>query len=147
MSEIIGDKVYVGQIDIGNRAYIGNRAVIGHNTTIEEGAEIKDLTAINPNFTVPAYQIWDGSPGKHVGMVDQAKMTPLSEAGPLHRAAHNVTYAVSYIVMLMLGLLPIFPAFYILYNLDNWIDGSETVDYTPFPGPCCPCSPGRQPLC
>ena len=128
--EIIGDKVYVGQIDIGDRAYIGNRAVIGHNTTIERGAEIRDLTAINPNFTVPAYQIWDGSPGKHVGMVDPAAMKPLSEAGPLRRAAHNVTYAISYIVMLMLGLLPIFPAFYILYNLDNWIDGSETVDYT-----------------
>lgn len=126
--EVIGDKVYVGKIIIGNGVATGNCAVIGHNVTIGDDAQIRDLTAIASGTTIGAAEIWDGSPGKKIGMVDLAELPPIAEASTLRRVTHNVIYTVSYILVTMFGLLPIFPAFYVLYNLDAVINGVNDYD-------------------
>ena len=77
---------------------------------------------------IPDAEIWDGSPARKTGMVDVAALPPVAEASKLRRATHAVIYSISYIVMLMFGLLPIFPAFYVLYNLDAIINGVNDYD-------------------
>jgi non-ribosomal peptide synthetase-like protein len=127
--EVIGNQVFVGRIEIQDGALTGNSCVLCRDTVIGKDAQLGDLTCIAEGGRVGNQEIWDGSPAKKVGMVDMAELPPIAEASPLRRTLHGATYAVSYILMLMLGLLPIFPAFYVLYNLDNWFDGKATQDY------------------
>ncbi len=126
--EIVGNEVHVAPIIIGNDAYIGNSSVICGGAVLEEGAEVADLTVVLPGQTVGAYEQWDGSPARKTGMVDRDSLPPFAEASKATRITQNIGYCVSYIVMLMLGLLPIFPAFFVLYNLDSLFDGAE--DYS-----------------
>ena len=126
--EIIGNEMIVGRIDIGNDAYIGNSCVIGWDARISDGAELGDLTAIRPGTHVRALEAWDGSPARKIGVVDLKEHGEFPEASPLRRFIHACVYSVSYVVVLMLGLLPIFPAFYILYNLDYFVDGAHDYD-------------------
>ncbi|MGE3246356.1 MAG: amino acid adenylation domain-containing protein, partial [Beijerinckiaceae bacterium] len=127
--EVIGNKVYVGTIDIRDGALTGNCAVISRDVVIGKDAHVGDLTALSAGTIVGDGEIWDGSPAKKTGMVDVAALPPVAEASALRRFSHGVVYSASYILMLMLGLLPIFPAFYVLYNLDGWFDGKGTQDY------------------
>lgn len=128
-AEVIGDKVHIGAISVGEGAYTGNCSVFGPNVHIGRDAQIGDLTALLSGTIVPDGEIWDGSPARKTGMVDIAALPPVAQASVLRQSVHGVIYVLSYIVILMLGLLPIFPAFYVLYNLDNWIDSKGTVDY------------------
>lgn len=127
--EVIGNKVFVGTITIHEGAMTGSSAVLGRDVVIGKDAHVLDLTAIAPGTQVGEAEIWDGSPARKTGMVDVAALPPVAEATVLRRSVHNVIYSVSYVFMLMLGLLPIFPAFYVLYNLDSFIDGKGTQDY------------------
>jgi non-ribosomal peptide synthetase-like protein len=128
-TQVIGDKMHIGPISIGDGAYTGNCSVFGPNVHIGRDAQIGDLTALLSGTIVPDAEIWDGSPARKTGMVDVAALPPVAQASALRRSVHGVIYVLSYIVILMLGLLPIFPAFYVLYNLDNWIDSKGVVDY------------------
>ena len=127
--EVSGDKVFIGTISIGEGAYTGNCGVFSRDTSVGKDAQTGDLTALGPGMSIGDGEIWDGSPARKTGMVDLASLPPIAEASPLRRAVHGTIYSFSYIVILMLGLLPIFPAFYVLYNLDNWIDGKDGLDY------------------
>ena len=121
--EVVGNEVIVGPIEIGPDAYTGNSCVLGPGSRLERGAELSDLTYIPGGRTVGAYEHWDGSPARKVGMVDVASLPPQAEAGPARRAVQGTVYAVAYVVILMLGLVPIFPAFYVLYNLNTLFTG------------------------
>jgi len=125
---VIGNEVIVGPIEIGADAVLGNSCVLGPNTKVERGAELKDLTVVQEGMTIPAYEQWDGSPSRKVGMVDPGEFPPFPEAKAGQRAAQMGAYVVGYIAMLMLGLLPIFPAFYVLYNLDSLLTGRISYD-------------------
>ncbi len=126
--EVIGNQVHVGMIRVGDGACTGNCVVMSRDVTIGTDAQIKDLSALKAGTIVADAEIWDGSPAKKIGMVDVAALPPIAEASTLRRATHAVIYSVSYIFMLMFGLLPIFPAFYVLYNLDAMIDGVNDYD-------------------
>jgi non-ribosomal peptide synthetase-like protein len=125
--EVIGDKVYVGRITIGADAAIGNAVVIGPNATVGEGAEICDLTCIPAGMHVRPWEKWDGSPAQKIGMVDRE--------GQAERVVRTLGYVLAYLVVTMMGLLPIFPAFYVLYQADGWISGDVdyVVDYAMLP--------------
>ena len=125
---VIGNEMIVGTIEIGDDVTTGTSCTLAPNTRLEKGAELGDLTAIGAGTVVPAYQRWIGSPAKKIADVDPNEADAFPEVGAVTRALQNATYAASYVVMLMLGLLPIFPAFYILYNLDALLDGQA--DYS-----------------
>jgi non-ribosomal peptide synthetase-like protein len=121
--EVIGGLVYVGTIHIGADAHIGNGCVIGHNTKLGDGCEIGDLTAIAPGTIIGDYEKWDGSPARKVGMVDKETLDDHPEASDTTRFWQGVGYFFAYNLIMMVGLLPIFPAFSVLYNIDNWTSG------------------------
>ena len=126
--EVIGNQVHVGRIDIGADARVGNGCVIGYGVTIGDGAEIGDLTSMPAGTTVGPYERWDGSPATHVGTVEPSSLPEHPELGKVMRVLRTMGYFIVYNIGMIIGLLPIFPAFYVLYNLDNWI--SQESDYT-----------------
>ncbi len=121
--EVVGNLVYVGTIEIGADAHIGNGCVVGHNAKLGEGCDLADLTAIAPGGVVGDFEKWDGTPAKKIGMVDKAALPEHPEASPRTRFWQGIGYFFAYNLIMMIGLLPIFPAFYVLYNIDNWTSG------------------------
>jgi non-ribosomal peptide synthetase-like protein len=126
--EFSANEMIIAPVEIGACAHIGNACVISGGATVSEGAELRDLTCVLPGQTVPAWEVWDGSPPRKVGMVDRAALPTHPEASAPKRVALGFGYFGVYTLMLMIGLVPIFPAFYVLYNLDYVIGGE--LDYT-----------------
>jgi non-ribosomal peptide synthetase-like protein len=126
--EYSGNEMIIAPVEIGAYAHIGNACVISGGSTVSEGAELRDLTCVLPGQTVPAWEVWDGSPPRKTGMVDRASLPVHPEASRPKRALLGMGYFVVYTLMLMIGLVPIFPAFYVLYNLDYLIGGE--LDYS-----------------
>jgi non-ribosomal peptide synthetase-like protein len=125
---VVGNEVIVGPVEIGRGSTIGNGCALGPNTRLEEGAELADLTAIQEGMIVPAFERWDGSPARKVGTAPSfAELSPPS-ASPARRAVQLAVYAGGYVVVVMLGLVPIFPAFYVLYNLDSLWTGESNLE-------------------
>lgn len=125
---VIGNEMVIGTIEIGDDVTTGTSCTLAPNSRLERGSEIGDLTVVPEGTIIRAYEKWIGSPARKVADLDPHENEPFPEVGTATRWLQNTTYAVSYIVMLMLGLLPIFPAFYILYNLDALLDGQ--MDYS-----------------
>ncbi len=122
-TEVVGNEIIVGPVTIGADCHVGNSCVLGTGAKLEEGVELADLTSISAGVTIKAGERWDGSPARKTGMVDTAALPAFPQAGPARRAVLIGAYALGYMVMLMIGLVPIFPAFYVLYHLDNFFTG------------------------
>ena len=133
--EVVGNEMFIGTIAIGDGAVTGNSCVMSCNTSLGAGAELGDLTAVGPGIAIPAYEHWDGSPARKLGEVDRAAIPDHPTASAALKAIHTVIYMAGYVMTQMLGLLPIFPAFYVLYNLDALLDTAQdnTVAWSTLP--------------
>jgi non-ribosomal peptide synthetase-like protein len=116
--EVIGNEVHVGGIEIGAGAQVGNASVIAGNVTIGAGAELADLTLVGAGACIGMYERWEGTPARFIGYVNPTADLPHPEIGGLARAAQTIGYFIAYNLVMMVGLLPIFPAFYILAHMD-----------------------------
>lgn len=123
--EVIGNEVHVGQIDIGIGAMVGNASVIGADTVIGDHAEIGDLTAIPAGARIGVGERWDGAPARLIGRAEAAHLPPHPSIGWLPRALQGIGYFIAYNLVMMVGLLPIFPAFYLLAHLDAMTFGDR----------------------
>jgi non-ribosomal peptide synthetase-like protein len=128
-ARVDGNELVIGTIDIGSEVYIGSSCVIEENVVIEEGAELGDLTAIGGGGRAGAWEVWDGSPGRKVRMVDRAALDPPSTASSARRGIMAVLYGVLLLAIPPLGLLPIFPAFWVFDRIDDLI-GTADFDRT-----------------
>ncbi|MGB6176127.1 MAG: Pls/PosA family non-ribosomal peptide synthetase [Methylocella sp.] len=128
-ARVEGNELVIGTIDIGARAYVGSSCVIEENVVIEEGAELGDLTAIGAGGRAGAWEVWDGSPGRKVRMVDRAALDPPSTASRARRGIMALMYGVLLLAIPPLGLLPIFPAFWVFDRIDDLI-GTADFDRT-----------------
>ncbi len=127
--EAIGDKLIIGRITIGSDVCAGASVVLGHGSVIGDHAEIGDLTAIAPDTRVGEAEIWDGSPARKIGMVDLASLPEQAQASPHRRAAMTAFYALMLIVVPPISLLPIFPAFWLFDQIDDWISSWSEISY------------------
>jgi non-ribosomal peptide synthetase-like protein len=123
--EVVGNEVIVGPITIGADVHIGNSCVIGSGAELEQGVVLNDLTSVAPDQKVEAFTHLDGSPPRKIGVVDLKELPPFPEVTRVRRLTLGAGYIAAYIVILMIGLVPIFPAFYVLYNLDSLFDGTQ----------------------
>ncbi|BDV38161.1 peptide synthetase [Methylocystis bryophila] len=120
-ARVEGNELVIGTIEIGADAYVGSSCAIGEDVVIGEGAALEDLTSLPSGTLVGARQIWAGSPGRHIGEVDEAKLDPQVEPGPARRAVMTALFALFALLIPPIGLLPIFPAFYVFDKLDAWM--------------------------
>ncbi len=120
-ARVEGADFVIGRIDIGADAYIGSSVVIEENCVIGAGAELRDLTSIPAGTRIGEREIWDGSPGKHVGMVDVEALPAEAQASRARRFANAGVYVAMLLILPPLGLLPIFPAFWVFDRIDDWL--------------------------
>ena len=120
-TRVEGNEFIVGRISIGKDAYVGTSCVIEGDVVVGEGAELRDLTAISGGTKIGAWEIWDGSPGNKVGMVDQDALDTPPETTPQRRAYQTFLYTILLLIIPPLGLLPIFPAFWLFDKVDAWL--------------------------
>ena len=127
--EVIGNEMIVGRIDIGNDCYIGTSVTIGDSCVIEDHAELKDLTALKPGTFVPRGEMWDGSPGRKIGIVDTDSLPEHADASPKRRFAFNMYYIAMLLALPPISLLPIFPAFMLFDKVDEFISKYSDISY------------------
>jgi non-ribosomal peptide synthetase-like protein len=127
--EAVGDKLILGRITLGKDIYAGSSVVFGHDSVIGDHAEIGDLTAIPAGTHVGKAEIWDGSPARKTGMVDLDSLPPQAEASPQRRALMTAFYVFMLVVLPPISLLPIFPAFWLFDQIDDWIATWSDVSY------------------
>jgi non-ribosomal peptide synthetase-like protein len=128
-ARIEGNELIIGRVDIGAQAYIGSSCVIEDDVVIGEGAELQDLTSIGAGGRVGAWESWDGSPGRKTGMVNRDELDAPSEAPLVQKRVMTLMYLVLLLAIPPLGLLPIFPAFWVFDRIDDLI-GTADIDRT-----------------
>jgi non-ribosomal peptide synthetase-like protein len=121
-----GAEMIVGPIEIGPDCNIGSGCVIEDYCVLEEGAEMRDLTAIAPRTRLAAWEIWDGSPGRCIGSVDKESLRPFAQVGALKRAVQNFLYVLMLLAIPPVGLLPLFPAFWVFDRIDEYLGLAAT---------------------
>ncbi|POR56539.1 Pls/PosA family non-ribosomal peptide synthetase [Bosea psychrotolerans] len=127
--EAMGDKLIIGRISIGKDVSAGASVVFGHGSVIGDHAEICDLSAIPPQTHVGEAEIWDGTPARKTGMVDLASLPPQAQASTRRRAAMTAFYVAMLIVLPPVSLLPIFPAFWLFDQIDDWVASWSEISY------------------
>ncbi|ARJ67358.1 peptide synthetase [Magnetospirillum sp. ME-1] len=130
-AEAVGDELVIGPIRIGDDAFIGTSCMISHGVVIETGGEVGDLTSIAPDTRVGRYEHWDGSPGRKVGMVDEAALPQAAHATVGRKLALTILYGLMLVVLPPISLLPIFPAFFIFERLSDYFVGGEYATILP----------------
>ncbi|HYP56691.1 MAG TPA: Pls/PosA family non-ribosomal peptide synthetase [Beijerinckia sp.] len=130
-ARVEGNELIIGTIDIGAQAYIGSSCVIEENVVIGEGAELGDLTSISAGTKVGAWESWDGSPGTKIGPVNRDALDQPPSASSAWRGLMGVMYTVLLLAIPPLGLLPIFPAFWVFDRIDDLI-GVADIDHTTY---------------
>ncbi|MGB8898797.1 MAG: Pls/PosA family non-ribosomal peptide synthetase [Methylocella sp.] len=128
-ARVEGNELIIGTIEIGANAYIGSSCVIEENVVIEEGAELGDLTAIGAGGRIGSWDVWDGSPGRKVRKVDRVALDVPPTASRARRGIMAIMYGVLLLAIPPLGLLPIFPAFWVFDRIDDLI-GTADFDRT-----------------
>ncbi|MHB2169635.1 Pls/PosA family non-ribosomal peptide synthetase [Alsobacter sp. R-9] len=128
-AEVIGNELVIGPVEIGARAYVGTSCVVCHGATIGRGAELADLTAVGPGVTVGAWEKWDGSPARRVGMVDRDQLAIPLPASQAKRRLQAAVYVLALLLLPPVSLLPIFPAFYVFDQIDAIIATVSDASY------------------
>ena len=112
---IDGDRFIVGTIDLGDGIRIGTRSLVSPDAVVGEGAEV--LPGSHVAGTVPAHQLWGGSPLIHRG--DAGQNWPAEDSGEVEAIRLN---PVENTLLHWLGLgwasllpvLSILPAFFLI---------------------------------
>lgn len=118
-AEVIAGELIIGRVKIGTDAYIGNQSIVPVGCLIAHDARVEDMTSLPENTHVQAYEIWDGSPAKKIGMVDPASLPEKSLPGPVWRHAQYWVYGLLILAFSAIGLIPLFPAFFVFDNVER----------------------------
>jgi non-ribosomal peptide synthetase-like protein len=124
-ARVVGDELIIGPIDIGADAYIGTSCVIEDNVVIGDGAALEDLTSVPSGARIGAHEIWNGSPARRTGVVNEAELDAQARASAPRRLFATFVFSLLVLSIPPLGLLPIFPAFWVFDKLDNWMGIAE----------------------
>jgi len=120
-AEVIGDRLIIGRVTVGDHAVIGSSCVMSCDTGVGTGGELIDLTALSPGTVTGDWEIWEGSPARRTGRHDPADMpAPPSISEPM-RLAQFCLYCGLLAVLPAVTLIPIIPAFYVLDSLGDWL--------------------------
>lgn len=112
-------ELVIGEITIGNEAYVGSYAIVEGNTLINDYARLESLSALTEGQQIPERTIWDGTPAQLSGTVDPAQRRPRLTISPLRSMGETVYYAAGAMLIAILFFMPIFPVFMLI----DWIDG------------------------
>lgn len=121
-ARVEGNTFVVGPISVGRDASIGTSCMLEDGVVVGEGAELRDLTALASGTTVGAWEVWDGSPGHKVATTRRSDLDRLPIASLARRWTQAVVYALLLLIVPPLGLIPIFPAFWVFDQVDSIVN-------------------------
>ncbi len=129
-AEIEDGELIIGRIAIGDDAYVGNQVIVPAGSVIGRDARLEDLTALQPGAQVADHEIWDGSPARKVGMVDPSTLLPHPQVSKARKNALFAVYALAIVLVSAIGLLPIFPAFFVFDKVESLLlDGVAALEW------------------
>ena len=120
-ARVVGNELIIEPVFIGRDVYVGSSCVMEGNVRLGDGAEIKDLTAVPAGTQIPDFEVWDGSPARKIGMNDPADLEDFPQTTPWRRAVQTFCYTVAMLSIPPIGMLPIFPAFWVFNTLDEFV--------------------------
>lgn len=124
-ARVEGNTLILGRIDIGAHVCVGSSCVLEDDVAVGDYAELKDLTALPAGSRVGRCEIFDGSPGRLAGTVNLDAIPPYPKASLMTRTLEVFYYFLMLLIIPPLGLLPIFPAFYVFDRVDVWLGLAE----------------------
>ena len=134
-AEVIGNELVIGTIAIENEGYIGTSCVIGHDTKISIGAELADMTSLPPGTCVGAWESWEGSPARRIGMVQKDTLPEMAQATLGRRVMLGLFYLAMLLIVPPISLIPVIPAFYLFDSLsdvlNSWWPGVSYLWFLP----------------
>ncbi|MBN9736429.1 MULTISPECIES: Pls/PosA family non-ribosomal peptide synthetase [unclassified Pseudonocardia] len=80
-----------GPVDVGDDCVVGEAGVLDVRTRMGDGAQLGHASALRPGVTVPAGEVWHGSPAGPSGS-DYRTVTPVG-AGRVRRAVYGTVLA------------------------------------------------------
>lgn len=124
--EIQGGLLHVGLIDIGADAMVGANAVIAPGATLGRGAVLGNQSLVPLGGTIPADEVWDGSPAAHASRAQDpvvAQMLACDKAprgwGDMQRSRFRLSIAALELLP-MVALIPAILAVWIsLMTVDH----------------------------
>ncbi|MGL4497160.1 MAG: amino acid adenylation domain-containing protein, partial [Beijerinckiaceae bacterium] len=119
-AEVEGDTLIIGRVKIEDHVFIGNQAIVPEGCVIGHDARIEDLTALAAHTQVAPYEIWDGSPARKTGTVDPATLAATPTIATGKKAGLFAVYAFLVLAISSIGLIPIFPAFYVFDRVESF---------------------------
>lgn len=129
-AEVVGNELIIGRVSIGDNAYIGNQTIIASDCVVGHDAHLDDLTALQPGTIVAPFETWDGSPAKKTGVLDPAELMDNPVVSRARKNALFVIYAALVVVVQSIGLLPIFPAFFVFDKAESFLlDNLPSVEW------------------
>ena len=112
-------ELVIGEIDIGNEAYVGSYSIVEGDTCMGEFARLESLSALTEKQQMPAFAIWNGTPAQPAGTVDLTQRRPRRPVSALRTVFEHAYYAAGAIAVALLFFMPVFPVFMLI----DWIDG------------------------
>ncbi|WP_342362438.1 Pls/PosA family non-ribosomal peptide synthetase [Terrarubrum flagellatum] len=120
-AEIDGNELVIGRVVIGDNSYIGNQSIIASDCVIGHDARLDDLTALLPGTVVAPYETWEGSPARKTGVLDPAELATNPTVSKTRKNLLFAIYATLILVVQVIGLLPIFPAFFVFDKAESFL--------------------------
>ena len=120
-ARVEGAELIIGTCEIGPDAYIGTSCVIEENVVIGRSAELKDLCSLQAGQVIAPLEVWDGSPGRKVGMVDESALDPPATTTPGRQGLMTFLYTLLLLAIPPFSLLPLFPSFWVFDRVDDLI--------------------------
>lgn len=119
----------IGTARIGARASVGAMSVVGRDAALEEGAVLDDLSALSAGETIPACELWSGSPAKALGKAPDRPAAP--QIGRVTGGLVSAALFLSALLLPLVALLPIAPGLVMLVEIDWATSGYSHLLLTP----------------
>lgn len=125
-------QLILGEIRIGDDAYVGSYAVLEGDTELGNWAHLSAQSSLSAGQRVPASRRWAGSPAKDLGAFDPLSLKPRPAVSAWRRTWEALYFMTGGMMTAVLFFLPIFPTFMLIDWLDEsgqleWMQGDDAI--------------------
>ena len=119
----------LGRVRVGAGASVGAMAVVSRDAQVGDGAVLDDLSLLPQGESIPAGELWTGSPAARAGRAPPPPPAPA--AGPLRRALVTLGLLIAAPLLPLAAVIPIAPGLVALIELDWATDDYLYLAITP----------------
>jgi non-ribosomal peptide synthetase-like protein len=127
-SWVEGGFLHIAPIEIGRECFVGNRCSLGGGAVMEDGSGLGDLSMLPDGASVPAGELWSGSPAAPAGRLEPVfSRAPWTFAGGLFQG-------IGVLLLPCVTLVAVFPGLMLLTHLGHGDEGYSFLAVTPLVG-------------